>query len=144
MIRHPVDPAERLLSLDVFRGITMFLLTAEGAYVYDALTDLTSSDSFWEMLVGQFHHHAWNGLHFWDLVQPYFMFIVGVALAYSVKSRSDWSGAYATGCISAGYSSKYELAVMALHPIDWTIIGLFLIFSLLVGLAVSRRAGSSV
>ena len=35
----------------------------------------------------QFHHHAWNGLHFWDLVQPFFMFIVGVAIPLSIDKR---------------------------------------------------------
>jgi predicted acyltransferase len=37
----------------------------------------------------QFHHHPWNGLRFWDLVQPYFMFIVGVAMWFSVGKRAS-------------------------------------------------------
>ncbi|MBD3265693.1 DUF5009 domain-containing protein, partial [bacterium] len=32
-------------------------------------------------------HHPWNGLRFWDLVQPFFMFIVGVAIPFSVTKR---------------------------------------------------------
>ncbi|HIE13430.1 MAG TPA: DUF5009 domain-containing protein, partial [Desulfotomaculum sp.] len=32
-------------------------------------------------------HHKWHGLHFWDLVQPYFMFIVGVAIPFSERNR---------------------------------------------------------
>jgi len=40
-------------------------------------------------LATQFHHHPWNGLRFWDLVQPYFMFIVGVAMWFSVKKRES-------------------------------------------------------
>ncbi len=49
-------PAGRLVSLDVFRGITMFLLVAEGAGVYGALSQATSPDSLAGMLVTQFHH----------------------------------------------------------------------------------------
>ena len=78
---------ERLVSLDIFRGLIMFLLIAETAGVYQTLRKLSSEESFWGALVGQFHHHAWHGLHFWDLIQPYFMFIVGVAMAFSVAKR---------------------------------------------------------
>jgi predicted acyltransferase len=90
--------AERLVSLDVFRGATMFLLVAEGAGVYEALTGATSADSLAGALVTQFHHHPWNGLRFWDLVQPFFMFIVGVAMAFSYGKRWErgdtWAGSF--------------------------------------------------
>ena len=35
----------------------------------------------------QLDHHPWNGLHCWDLVQPFFMFIVGVAMPFSFGKR---------------------------------------------------------
>ena len=79
----------RLQSVDLFRGLVMFLLVAEGTGLYSSLSKLTSDGTFWGWLVGQFHHHPWNGLRFWDLVQPYFMFIVGVVMVYSVGRRSD-------------------------------------------------------
>lgn len=66
---------QRILSLDFFRGITMFLLVAETTGLYHILD--------WE----QFHHHSWNGLRFWDLIQPFFMFIVGVAMPLSLSGR---------------------------------------------------------
>ncbi len=72
----PDAEAGRLGSLDLFRGLTMFLLVAEAAGVYRALGQATSADSLPGMLVSQFHHHPWHGLRFWDLVQPFFMFIV--------------------------------------------------------------------
>ena len=34
-----------------------------------------------------FHHAKWEGLHFWDLVQPFFMFIVGVSIPLSNTNR---------------------------------------------------------
>jgi predicted acyltransferase len=41
-------------------------------------------------LVGlQLDHHPWNGLRPWDLIQPFFMFIVGVAMPFSFGTR--WS-----------------------------------------------------
>ena len=35
----------------------------------------------------QFYHARWEGLHFWDLIQPFFMFIVGVAMPLSFSKR---------------------------------------------------------
>ena len=83
----PAFPPNRLVSLDIFRGLIMFLLVAEGAGVYHALTDATAEGSLAAAIMDQFHHHPWNGLRFWDLIQPYFMFIVGVAMWFSVKNR---------------------------------------------------------
>jgi predicted acyltransferase len=37
----------------------------------------------------QFHHHPWNGLRFWDLIQPFFMFIVGAAMVFSLRKRQS-------------------------------------------------------
>lgn len=73
-------PAGRLLSLDAYRGITMFLLLAEAAFLYGALTDYFSEGSVGAAVMSQFHHHPWHGLRFWDLIQPFFMFIVGVVV----------------------------------------------------------------
>jgi predicted acyltransferase len=36
----------------------------------------------------QFSHHDWHGLHFWDLIQPFFMFIVGVSIPFAVANRT--------------------------------------------------------
>ncbi len=80
---------ERLLSLDLFRGLVMFLLVAEGAGLYHTWLNATEAGTFMHGLALQFHHHPWNGLRFWDLVQPYFMFIVGVAMWFSVQKRLE-------------------------------------------------------
>jgi predicted acyltransferase len=78
---------ERLLSLDLFRGLVMFLLVAEGSGLYHTWLSATHEGTLMHGLALQFHHHPWNGLRFWDLVQPYFMFIVGVAMWFSVSKR---------------------------------------------------------
>ena len=80
-------PSERLLSLDFFRGITMFLLVAEGTELWSVLVKEPVAGTFLEPFFMQFHHHEWNGLHFWDLIQPFFMFIVGVAMPFSYRKR---------------------------------------------------------
>jgi len=66
----------------------MFLLLAEAAFVYGALTDYFPEGSVGAAIIQQFHHHPWNGLRFWDLIQPFFMFIVGVAMPFSLAART--------------------------------------------------------
>lgn len=78
---------KRLVSLDLFRGLTMFLLVAEAASVYHALLDANPEGTFFHNFFLQFTHHPWNGLRFWDLIQPFFMFIVGVAMPFSLNKR---------------------------------------------------------
>ncbi|MDX8338203.1 DUF5009 domain-containing protein [Draconibacterium sp. IB214405] len=80
-------PEGRLLSLDFFRGITMFLLVAEGTHLWSVLVQEPVSGTIFESFFQQFHHHPWNGLRFWDLIQPFFMFIVGVAMPFSYANR---------------------------------------------------------
>jgi predicted acyltransferase len=79
--------SNRLVSLDAYRGITMFLLIAEAALVYEYLLKVFPENTWAYSLVVQFTHHPWNGLRFWDLIQPFFMFIVGVAMPFSLNKR---------------------------------------------------------
>jgi predicted acyltransferase len=75
----------RVTSVDFFRGFTMFLLAGEASELYSHLVH--SNSNFVRLIGTQFHHHTWHGLHFWDLIQPFFMFIVGVAIPFAVANR---------------------------------------------------------
>ena len=77
---------ERILSIDFFRGLTMFLLIGESTRLYTHIESIKGS-SIMHFLGTQLSHHEWNGLHFWDLIQPFFMFIVGVAIPFAVANR---------------------------------------------------------
>jgi predicted acyltransferase len=81
------NPSERLVSLDFFRGLTMFLLIAEFANLFPLFLDPSLKGSPIYFLGVQLHHCDWIGLHFWDLIQPFFMFIVGVAMPLSFARR---------------------------------------------------------
>jgi predicted acyltransferase len=50
----------------------------------------------WQFLAYQFEHVSWLGCSFWDLIQPSFMFMVGVALPYSLASRRARGDPYNT------------------------------------------------
>ena len=76
----------RLVSLDFFRGLVMFLLIAEFAHLFEVLME-SGNAQLSAAMDFLFHHAKWEGLHFWDLVQPFFMFIVGVSIPLSYANR---------------------------------------------------------
>lgn len=80
--------SQRLLSLDFLRGLIMVLLTLEASGLYEHLS-AASEGNFIHGFLQQFFHHPWNGLRFWDLVQPYFMFMAGTAMAMSLHKQEQ-------------------------------------------------------
>ncbi len=88
---------KRLLSLDFMRGFIMVLLMLESAGLFEPLYKL-SEQTFFESFFIQFFHHPWHGLRFWDLIQPGFMFLAGIAMAYSLTKQQK-----------AGYSYRQSL-----------------------------------
>ncbi len=80
--------SERLVSLDFFRGLTMFLLIAEFANLFPLFLAPELDGTLLHPIGVQLHHCEWTGLHFWDLIQPFFMFIVGVAMPLSFARRT--------------------------------------------------------
>ena len=77
----------RVASLDFFRGFTMFMLVGESTALYELLRQPALNGTLLNSIGWQLDHHPWNGLHCWDLVQPFFMFIVGVAMPFSIGKR---------------------------------------------------------
>jgi predicted acyltransferase len=77
--------SDRVTSIDFFRGFTMFLLAGEATELYGQLEK--SNIGIVQFVGVQLSHHEWHGLHFWDLIQPFFMFIVGVAIPFAVANR---------------------------------------------------------
>ena len=77
----------RVLSIDFFRGFTMFMLIGEFSGFFGSMVDTSMDGTIISAIGRQFHHVDWVGLHFWDLIQPFFMFIVGVAMPFSMTRR---------------------------------------------------------
>ena len=95
MSHEQIKPSKRLTSLDVFRGITisgMILVNTIG---------IAGDDKVYPPLL----HADWNGCTPTDLVFPFFLFIVGVAMAFSFskytysldsspRTLGGWRGIY--------------------------------------------------
>jgi predicted acyltransferase len=76
---------ERLMSLDVLRGFDMFWIIG-GADIFRGLAKLTDHPIAGKLLE-QLEHVRWEGLHFYDVIWPLFMFIMGAALPFSLAKR---------------------------------------------------------
>jgi len=78
-------PTQRLASLDAYRGAIMFYMASHGFGIPQVAAKM--QDSFWQPLAWWFDHVTWAGCSTWDLIQPSFMFMVGVAMPYSYARR---------------------------------------------------------
>ena len=68
-------PQQRLLSLDVFRGATI------------ALMILVNNPGAWTDAYPQLKHAAWSGWTMTDMVFPFFLWIMGMAMTFSFAKR---------------------------------------------------------
>jgi predicted acyltransferase len=63
------------------------LLMASSGLGLSAVAKHFPDNSIWEFLAKQSDHAVWVGCNLWDLIQPAFMFMVGVAVPWSVANR---------------------------------------------------------
>jgi len=75
LVRSPL--AQRYLSLDVLRGMTI------------ALMIVVNTPGSWEAVYAPFRHAAWHGFTITDLVFPTFLFVVGNAMSFSMKKMEQ-------------------------------------------------------
>jgi predicted acyltransferase len=71
----PAPARERLLSLDVFRGITIAGML------------LVNDPGTWSAIFPPLEHAEWNGWTPTDLIFPFFLFIVGITTHLSLSAR---------------------------------------------------------
>lgn len=76
----------RVLSIDAYRGLVMFLMIASIMAIYRVATNFPDSP-VWQTLGFHTSHVAWRGCSLHDMIQPSFSFLVGVALPFSLAAR---------------------------------------------------------
>jgi len=83
----PATPSgqQRYLALDAFRGFIMFVLVSRGF----GLAALAKRNPAFSGIANQFEHMPWEWITFWDLIQPAFMFMVGVAMPCALARRME-------------------------------------------------------
>jgi predicted acyltransferase len=84
-----VSDSSRLRSVDAYRGFVMLAMASGGAQALEGLHESghTPVSLTLNVLSQQLEHAHWRGCTFWDLIQPSFMFLVGVAMPFSYAHR---------------------------------------------------------
>jgi predicted acyltransferase len=86
-------PVQRLLSLDVLRGITIAFMI---------MVNNNGGSGSW----GFMNHADWNGLTPTDLVFPTFVFVVGASVVYAFEAR------LARGCSFSSWRCGQRISVL--------------------------------
>lgn len=79
---------QRLASLDVYRGIVMFLLGLR-LLELDEVAQHFPHSAFWQFIGFHSAHVPWVGCSLNDLIHPSFAFLTGASLVFSVSSRAS-------------------------------------------------------
>ncbi|MBM3737918.1 MAG: DUF5009 domain-containing protein [Acidobacteria bacterium] len=133
---------QRYLALDAFRGFIMICLVATG-FGFAKL----EGHPLWGVIAAQMEHVPWEGGVFWDMIQPAFMFMVGVAMPFSFAKRMSQGAGFASNfahvlkravilvCLSNLFvvvqTGKIQLGLMnVLSQIAFTYVLCFLIMQL--------------
>jgi len=77
--------SQRYLALDAYRGFIMVVLVSGGF----GLAELAARRPAFTGIANQFEHMPWEWIAFWDLIQPAFMFMVGVAMPFALARRLE-------------------------------------------------------
>ena len=77
--------SRRLVSLDAFRGWTMFWIVGGGAIV-TGLAALGHNFVI-DTIVYHLEHSPWRGLRYYDVIWPSFMLMTGMSLPFSYAKR---------------------------------------------------------
>lgn len=104
----------RLVSLDAYRGFIMLAMASAGFGIAKVAKSFPDSE-FWKIVGPQTDHVAWRGCAIWDLIQPAFMFMVGVAMAYSYSARA-----------AKGQSYRGMMLHAAIRSVVLVLLGVFL------------------
>ena len=64
----------RILSIDFFRGFTMFMLVTGIGTIFNGMAEHGEGGAVITFINSHLEHAEWNGLYAWDLIQPFFMF----------------------------------------------------------------------
>ena len=125
-------PGQRLVSLDVFRGLTMASMV------------IVNNPGDWGTVYWPLLHAEWHGCTPTDLIFPFFLFIVGVSITLSKKSAGWgtilWRAALicALGLFLAGYP-RFDLSRWRIPGVLQRIALCYLVAAMVYRATISDR-----
>lgn len=109
----------RLQSLDAFRGLVMLMMASGGFGL--AKIAMAYPESPWIQWLGdQTEHALWRGCTIWDLIQPAFMFMVGVSLPWSLAKRRSSGDSFNKLLLHATWRSILLVALAVFLTSAWS------------------------
>jgi predicted acyltransferase len=103
-------PQTRLVSLDAMRGTIMLFMASAGFGIPQVAKQFPDS-GLWSFLSFHTSHATWVGGGAWDMIQPAFMFMVGVAMPWSYARRIAAGHSFAR---NAGHALWRSFVLVAL------------------------------
>ena len=82
-------PLQRIASVDAYRGLMMLYMAFESWRLAEPMIKSMPESPFGQWLYWQLSHVTWRGGGAWDMIQPSFTFLVGVAMVFSLQKRSE-------------------------------------------------------
>lgn len=76
---------ERVISVDALRGFDMFWIMG-GDLAFKGIDNIFHN-KISGFIKEQMDHVEWFGFHFYDIIMPLFLFLVGVSMVYSYRKR---------------------------------------------------------
>jgi predicted acyltransferase len=103
--------SSRLLSLDVFRGVTITGMI------------LVNNPGDWNHIYAPLEHSKWDGCTPTDMIFPFFLFIVGVSIVYAMETKKEISSNHNKIILAALRRSLILIAIsfathFIFHPSD--------------------------
>ncbi len=100
----------RLVSLDALRGFVMFWIMS-GEHIIHALAKAAPIPVFvW--MSSQLHHTEWEGITFYDMIFPIFLFVAGVSMPYSFEKKMSIAGVNTPMELPAREKKKIYLSML--------------------------------
>jgi predicted acyltransferase len=100
----------RLVSLDVLRGFVMFWIMS-GEHIIHALAKAAPIPVFiW--MSSQLHHAEWNGITFYDMIFPVFLFVAGISMPFSFEKKMSLAGVKTPNELPSKEKQKIYLSML--------------------------------
>ena len=82
-----VKVSDRIMSVDALRGFDMLMIIIAARFFRGL--NRGADIPLTQFLAEQFSHPEWFGFHFYDIIMPLFLFVVGAVIPFSINKRLD-------------------------------------------------------
>ncbi|MCD4709436.1 MAG: DUF5009 domain-containing protein [Bacteroidales bacterium] len=82
-----VKVSDRIMSVDALRGFDMLMIIIATRFFRGL--NRGADIPLTQFLAEQFSHREWSGFHFYDIIMPLFLFVVGAVIPFSINKRLD-------------------------------------------------------